>query len=860
MTQSICTVSMFRIAVAIFGLLSVSCLAGGRGGGEPPSKEFDCAARRLAAEFAAQKLSWSSEANLRHVSEALRLVECVTTEEELPVFTRLARRTQRSTKRITHKGNKEIFVDASKGNDDNDGSIHRPLRTLTAARDRVRASNARNNNNNTITILLRGGGRHYLEETLVLDDRDSGLVIEAYSQDDEKVILSGGTPLKLALRPTAQDNRIYSASLKGLKQNFDFTLLFKVKQEAENKQQQEEDDERLVWAREPNGHPERDLQPDGYALVAGGPGTARQWPTNAGSIHLAVTEPRRNSSVYPVFGEDLDPRGGGNWYHVGGTGTRFVNQRGFWNGSVSMGLQYNETTLNTSQWTADGYKHAVAHVFHNAFWGNWQYLLQSVNATQQQIDFSHGGWQEGRGGAMSRQPFYVEGVREALDEPGEWWLDRKEQVLYYYPHENETSIETDVVVVEFVAPRLKRLVAVMGSSETNPAVNISLRGLTFAHSATTFLDPYEVPSPGDWSIRRDGALFVENAEGLQVDLCRFVRTGGNAVFLSGHVKRSNLTRTEFAWTGDSAVVTVGRLNMADGFTVDSFPEDTRVAQNHFREVGVHGKQTSALFSALSCRTVFIGNVAYNGPRAGVNLNDHFCHGHRIEDNLLFNWVRETQDHGPINTWDRALYIQRDPVTGEPTTTPQWTHVTRNFIMNGPSGNRDLGNLFPTIDNDDGSSYFLISDNFLVYGGAKNYLGHDKIWAQNLIAYPGRWSGDPCAMIWAGKNHRFEGNTCIVGPKSSPIGLDGTTQGFECVINWDDPQNIDFVGRTANNSYFLHDVDSWGFSCGNGSASGHFFTMAEMQTHGWEWNSSVRDSRSLSAEAIIAMAREKLHLH
>ena len=26
-------------------------------------------------------------------------------------------------------------------------------------------------------------------------------------------------------------------------------------------------------------------------------------------------------------------------------------------------------------------------------------------------------------------------------------------------------------------------------------------------------------------------------------------------------------------------------------------------------------------------------------------------------------------------------------------------------MNGPSGNRDLGNLWPTIDNDDGSAYF-----------------------------------------------------------------------------------------------------------------------------------------------------------
>jgi hypothetical protein len=31
-----------------------------------------------------------------------------------------------------------------------------------------------------------------------------------------------------------------------------------------------------------------------------------------------------------------------------------------------------------------------------------------------------------------------------------------------------------------------------------------------------------------------------------------------------------------------------------------------------RQVGIHGKQTSALFSALSCRNTFTRNVAYNG--------------------------------------------------------------------------------------------------------------------------------------------------------------------------------------------------------------------------------------------------------
>ena len=40
--------------------------------------------------------------------------------------------------------------------------------------------------------------------------------------------------------------------------------------------------------------------------------------------------------------------------------------------------------------------------------------------------------------------------------------------------------------------------------------------------------------------------------------------------------------------------------------------------------------------------------------------------------MLFNWVRETQDHGPINTWDRAAYLQ--PGGG---LYPKWNRITRN---------------------------------------------------------------------------------------------------------------------------------------------------------------------------------------
>lgn len=840
---------------------------------EPPSVEFDCKARTFAYSFAIQKIPWSSPAERQSIQDALRLQEC---ENETISTTILPKRkNRRLRKEASFKptdNDKTIFVDPVRGDDGASGTtIHDPLKTLLRARDiarslRLNEEHAKQN----ATIVLRGG-RYYLNETLVLDARDTGLTIQAYP--NEIPVISGGDLLSLSMQPTLEKPNIYSANLNTTtnlphrRHKLNFTLLFLV-----NPHRSTENDDgsdlRLVWARAPNGHPEHDLQPDGYMLV-NGTGSAKGWPNTSGAIHMVVKDPSRNSSVYPWFGQDLDPRGGGAWLHFGGAGDRFVDRKGFWNGTVPMGFQYLEqkpsssSSFDTSNWTRYGYAPAIAHVFHNAFWGNWQFRIKSIDPLKRQVLFASGGWQEGRGGGMRNQPFFIEGVREALDTPGEWWLDIPEQVLYYYPYGNETSplaTHTDTVNVRsqkinFVAPRLKRLICIMGSS-SNPAVGIILRGLTFTHTATTFMDPYEVPSPGDWSIRRDAAVFVENTEELKILHCRFLRTGGNAIFLSGHAKHTVIQENEFAWIGDSAVLTVGRLLMADGFTVDTYPENTYIARNHFHEIGIHGKQTSALFSALSCRTSFVSNVAYNGPRAGINLNDQFCHGHTIEDNLLFNWVRETQDHGPINTWDRAMYIQRDATTNQPTLIPQWTHISRNFLMNGPSGNRDLGNLFPTIDNDDGSSYFRIADNFMVYGGAKNYLGHDKIWISNLIVYPGRWSsGDPCAMIWAGKHHYFENNTCVVTPGNEPIGLDGSTVGFSCKIDWNDENNLEFIGRTAKNIYYVE--NAWTFYCGNRTSSSHSFTMKEMQQHGWETGSEARSINHITPDTLIAMAKQLL---
>ena len=56
-----------------------------------------------------------------------------------------------------------------------------------------------------------------------------------------------------------------------------------------------------------------------------------------------------------------------------------------------------------------------------------------------------------------------------------------------------------------------------------------------AHSATTFLSDYEVPSGGDWTVHRETALVIEGVEGIDISICLFYSPGGNGLLLNNYV-------------------------------------------------------------------------------------------------------------------------------------------------------------------------------------------------------------------------------------------------------------------------------------------------------------------------------------
>jgi hypothetical protein len=156
---------------------------------------------------------------------------------------------------------------------------------------------------------------------------------------------------------------------------------------------------------------------------------------------------------------------------------------------------------------------------------------------------------------------------------------------------------------------------------------------------------------------------------------------------------TSMTLNEFVSLADSGIILVGSTDGIDGFNMASQPVNTII----FHEIGIYIKQTAPVFITMSRSVCVIGNLMFNMPRAAININDGFYGNHTISWNVIFNAVRETKDHGPINTWDRQPYLGDAVQLGSPSLWQHESYIYHNVIFN------TYGSVWP-INHDDGSCF------------------------------------------------------------------------------------------------------------------------------------------------------------
>ena len=396
-------------------------------------------------------------------------------------------------------------------------------------------------------------------------------------------------------------------------------------------------------------------------------------------------------------------------------------------------FQFDPNTFTDKRW-----KHAeeaILHIFPKNYWGNLQWRVKGVDWSTSTVSLGQGGFQlneilQGRAatkiGIGSR--YFIENVFEELDAPGEWYWDRREGRLYYKP-----EIDVDLYHAIIEASHLKRLIEFRGSQQ-KPVQHITISGFRLAGTETTYLDEYEAPSLGDWTIHRGGAVYLEGAENCTIQNCFFDAVGGNAVMLSDYTRGVKVSGNKFTKAGDSAICLVGSRNRAQG-AQRPYPANNVVSNNLIHDCGKFGKQTAGVFISNAEQIEVNHNHIYTMPRAGICLNDVWRGGHIIEYNHIHDTVRETGDHGSFNSWGRERYWclmqSHGGVSHAAGDVKSYTAIYTNVIRyNVFQDYRGWG-----IDLDDGSSNFEITNNLCIGVSIKLREGDLRTVENNIFVHP-----------------------------------------------------------------------------------------------------------------------------
>ncbi|MCG8580606.1 MAG: PDZ domain-containing protein [Bacteroidales bacterium] len=405
-----------------------------------------------------------------------------------------------------------------------------------------------------------------------------------------------------------------------------------------------------------------------------------------------------------------------------------------------------------------GLEGAYYHVIHAARWGGFHYQITGVDKKGNPT--LEGGWQNNRPENGLHKKFrMIENTLAELDAPNEWYFDGK--YIYFYPadqSELDAKYETDGIT---------EIISMLGSEE-QAVKNITLKNLTFQHTARTFMQSKEQLLRSDWAIYRGGAVLMDGAENCQVTQCNFYQIGGNAVFVSNYARNIEVSSCHMANIGASGICFVGSadavrspnfhykeytkyedLDLEIGPKTNQYPANCKAYDNLIHGIGEVEKQTAAVQIAMAMDIHVSHNSIYNCSRAGINVGDGTWGGHIIEFNDVFNTVLETSDHGSFNSWGRDRFWQpnRKQIDANVAKHPGLelldaihTTIIRNNRMRCDHG--------WDIDLDDGSTNYHVYNNLCLNNGIKLREGYHRVVENNICVnnslHPHVWqvnSGD-----------------------------------------------------------------------------------------------------------------------
>ena len=311
-------------------------------------------------------------------------------------------------------------------------------------------------------------------------------------------------------------------------------------------------------------------------------------------------------------------------------------------------------------------------------------------------------------------PYWVENTLDALDAPGEWYLNSSAGVLSYIPMPGENMAQAQVV-----APSPTQLILFQGNASAGSYVsNLVFNGLRFQYtdwseSATGYSDvqvAYDIPA----------AIQGTGVSSITIENCTFSELGQWAIALAGGAQ-SNVIQGNTITDLGAGGVKIGDPNIPSSTSAESF--GNVVSNNQISNLGAVYTAAAGIWVGQSSGNTISHNSINGTYNTAISVGWTWgygasaAQGNLIEYNLIYNIGQGiTSDMGGIYT----LGVQPGTV------------VNNNVIYNVSSYSYGGWGIYL----DEGSSDILVENN-IVYnaenGGFDFHYGVSDTVRNNILA-------------------------------------------------------------------------------------------------------------------------------
>ena len=394
--------------------------------------------------------------------------------------------------------------------------------------------------------------------------------------------------------------------------------------------------------------------------------------------------------------------------------------------------------------------------------------------------------------------YYVENVPEALDAPGEWYLDRKTGVLSYWPLPGE-----DMRAAEVIAPRLRHLVRFEGDPASGKFVEgITLRGLSFQHAAWEIKDKGAADGQAAWFL--DAAITGKGVRGCAIERCEVAHVGEYGIWLGAGSKGNRIAQCHIHDLGGGGIK-IGET---------ASPKDEAAAAEHN--------------TVDNCFIHDIGRVFHAGIGVWIGRSSHnrvthceICDTNYTGISVGWSWgYAPSSAHHNVVEHNHVHHIGRG-VLGD---------MGGIYTLGISPGTVIRGNVFHDVYSpgigggtgiypDEGSSELLIENNIVYnteFGGFSQHYGRENIVRNNVFAFSNH--GEVT-------RHRQEEHSSFTFERNLVLSTNGTPL-------W---------GNWSNGNYTMERNLYWDTSTDDPEFDGMSFE---------EWQALGRDKGSLIADPLF----------